>query len=156
MQRKEFGKQEYRDASKLKVGIIVARFNSDITEAMLRGAMTLLKEWKVADKNIYTLSVPGSFELPVGALSLIKKKKPHAVIAIGCVIKGETEHDRYIALAASQGLMRVGVETGVPVSFGVLTVNSLEQAKARSSGSANHGYSAAAAALSTALETRSL
>jgi 6,7-dimethyl-8-ribityllumazine synthase len=95
--------------------------------------------------------VYGSFDLPFGCMKVIKKYKPNAVIALGCIIKGETDHDRYIASAVSKGIIDLTLSSGVPISFGVLTTNTLEQAKARSRGETNHGEKAAVAALEMAL-----
>ena len=152
MRRSEYGKRRPKgDASKLKVGIVVSRFNDDVTDSALEGALEELRLWKVAAKNIRVVRVPGSFEIPYGCLQLIKRWKPDAVIAIGCIIKGETEHDRYIASAVSQGIARLSLDHAVPISFGVLTTNNLKQAYARSRGAGNIGPEAAAAALEMAL-----
>jgi len=151
MLRKEFSTGKPKDASKLRVGIVVARFNSDITGPMLDGARATLKEWKVKEKNVTVEEVPGSFEIPLGAMRLAKTKRYDCLIAIGCVMKGETKHDEYIAHAVAGGLTRVMLDTGVPVSLGVITPNSLEQARIRSRGTTNHGSSAARAALEMAL-----
>jgi 6,7-dimethyl-8-ribityllumazine synthase len=150
MQRKEFN-TEIPDGTKLKVGIVIADFNSDITGALLEGALDTLRVARVSEANITVRHVPGGFELPLGCLRVIKEKKPDAVIALGCVIKGETKHDEYIAQAAAQGIMRVQLDTGIPIAFGVLTPNTLEQAKARAEGKTNHGALAAVAALKMAL-----
>ncbi len=152
MRRDELSKvREARDASALSVGIVVAEFNADITEAMLDGALEALAEWSVADTNIEILRVPGAFELPYGCLKLLEHGKKDALVAIGCVIKGETDHDKYIASVASEGLMKLSLDYKVPVGFGVLTPNTLEQAKARSTGESNAGKVAAFAALTLAL-----
>jgi 6,7-dimethyl-8-ribityllumazine synthase len=156
MQRKNYQKKrDVKDASRLTVGIVVSRFNSDITDKLLAGAKETLAKWRVPEKNIVVLSVPGSFEIPYGCLTLMKQK-PDAVVALGCIIKGETEHDRYIAAATASGIMQVSLAHRVPISFGVITVNNLRQAKARASGQANKGAEAAQAALELAfLNTRS-
>ena len=152
MQRKHYERQvKARDASKLSIGIVVSRFNEDITEGMLTGALKTLAEWKVKRANITVLRVPGSFEIPYGCQKLILKKRPDVVIALGCIIKGETKHDEYIAHAVSYGIMRLSLDYKIPVMFVVLTPNTLEQAKARSSGRSNKGREAALAALETAL-----
>lgn len=151
MLRKEFLAGEAKDASKLRVGVVVARFNSDITESLLSGAKEALAAWKVREKNIRVVHVPGSFEIPLAVMRFAKTKKYDCVVALGCIIKGETKHDEYIAHAVANGLQRVMLDTGVPVSFGVLTPNTLAQAEARSRGETNHGASAARAALEMAL-----
>jgi 6,7-dimethyl-8-ribityllumazine synthase len=148
MQRGEYQKaREAKDGSRLSIGIVVSSFNTDITEPMLEGARATLKEWGVKDENVTVLRVPGSFELPYGCLKLIKEQKPDGIIAIGCVIKGDTEHDRYIATATADGLMRLTLDHFVPISFGVITTNTLEQAQIRSTGKTNKGKEAALAVL---------
>ena len=152
MQRKHYAKEiKARDASDRTISIVVSRFNEDITERMLAGALETLAAWKVRKEHITIVRVPGSFEIPYGCLTLLKKsKKPDAIIALGCIIKGETEHDRYLATAASQGIMRLSIDYRMPIAFGIITTNSLAQAKARSSGPANKGKEAALAALESA------
>ncbi|MCR4328435.1 MAG: 6,7-dimethyl-8-ribityllumazine synthase [Patescibacteria group bacterium] len=148
MRRKEYTKKVYAgDASKLKIGVVVSRFNSDITEGMLEGTLSVLREWRVQEKNIFIVHVPGSFEVPMGCVQLIRAKKLHAVVALGCVIKGETKHDEYIASAVTQGIMNVMLGYNVPIGFGIITTNNLEQARVRSRGTANKGREAALAVL---------
>ncbi len=152
MQTAEFLKKaKPQDASKLKVSIVAAKFHSDITDPMIEGAIAALKEWKVKAKNITVRRVYGSFDLPFAAALAIRKDKPHAVIAMGCIVKGETRHDEYIANAVFKGLADLSIRHVLPVSLGVLTVNDLKQAKARSTGKTNHGEKAAVAALEAAL-----
>ena len=152
MERKEFAKKHRPgDGSRLKVGVAVSRFNGDITEALLEGALETLRTWNVSEKNIHVMHVAGSFELPLAAQRLIQKHKADAVVALGCIVKGETKHDEYIAHAVFHGLARVSLDHAVPVGLGVLTVNTLPQARARSRGKTNHGAYAAAAALDSAL-----
>ena len=110
----------------------------------------ILREWRVSEKNTNVLRVAGSFEIPYGCLNLIQKK-PDAIIALGCLIKGETKHDEYIASAVSHGIMRLSLDYKIPIGFGVITANNITQAKARSSGNANKGAEAAIAALEMAL-----
>jgi 6,7-dimethyl-8-ribityllumazine synthase len=155
MQRKEMTKKvPARDASKLKVGIVVSRFNEDVTASMFDGACVALRAWKVKDVNVHIARVYGSFEIPFACAALIKKHHLDAVVALGCIIKGETRHDEYLAQATSYGLMRVMLDTGVPVGFGVITTNNLKQAHARSRGATNKGSEATFAALEAALSTR--
>lgn len=152
MQRKEYARKvESRDASKLTVGVVVSRFNADITERMLAGALGTLRAWKVKKRNIEIVRVPGSFEIPFGCLKLLKRRKPHAIITIGCIVKGETKHDEYLASAVSHALVSVSLQYNVPISFGVITPNNLAQARARSTGKTNKGDEAAIAALDMAL-----
>lgn len=151
MQRKEYvKKRETGNASHLKVGIVVSKFNEDITGGMLEGALKTLASWQVQQKNITTVYVPGSFEIPLAARTLILKKKVHCVVALGCIIKGETKHDEYIAHAVSHALQRVMLDTSVIIGFGVITPNTLAQAKVRSRGEANKGSEAAQATLEMA------
>jgi 6,7-dimethyl-8-ribityllumazine synthase len=152
MQTNEFLKKtKPQDASKLRVSIVAAKFHSDVTDAMVEGALATLKEWKVKAKNITVRRVYGSFDLPFAAALAIKRDKPNAVIAIGCIVKGETKHDEYIANAVFKGLTDLSIWHKLPVSLGVLTVNDLDQARARSIGKTNHGEKAAIAALEAAL-----
>ena len=131
-----------------QIVVIVSEWNESITSELLNGAVTELKRNSVADKNIVVETVPGCFELPFAANIAIAKRKPDAVICLGCVIKGETPHFYYVCQAATQGILQVGLNTKVPVIFGVLTVNTLEQAKERAGGKyGNKGVEAAASAL---------
>ena len=152
MQRKQLTATHVHNASKVRVGIVVSEFNADITESLLEGSLDTLYEWKVNPKKISVVRVPGAFEIPLMVSRLAKTKQFDALIALGCVIKGETKHDEYIAHSVSEGLMRVMLETNVPVAFGILTPNTLAQAKARSRGKTNHGAFATRAALEMALK----
>lgn len=139
------------DGSSFKFGIVVSRWNADITNALLEGARETLLKAGVAQTNIEVLYVPGSFELPYGARQLMKPGKCDAVICLGCIIQGETKHDEYIAQAVASGIMQLGLMSGVPVIFGVLTTNDTDQAKARAGGAhGNKGAEAAATALEMA------
>ena len=153
MQRAHYAKEKVvHDASHLRVGIVVSSFNADITESMLQGAKETLHAWKVPEDHIDVVRVPGSFELPYGCLTLLKKfQKPHAIITLGCVIKGETDHDQYVARAATDGILSLSLKYHTPISFGVITTNTLEQAVVRSTGDANKGKEAAETALTLAL-----
>ena len=111
-----------------------------------------LKEWKVQDENIMVARVAGSFEAPYGCIALLKKEpKLDALIALGCIIKGETDHDKYLATSVTDALMRISLDYKIPVASGILTVNSLEQAVARTVGDMNRGRESAIAALQSAL-----
>lgn len=154
MQRKQFTKQETKqDASALAIGIAVADFNPDITGSMLEGARSALREWGVKDARVYVRHVYGSFDLTY-ACDLLLRKKTDAVIALGCIIKGETDHDKHIASAVFGGLTTLSIQYGKPVSLGILTTNTLAQARARSRGETNHGTKAAVAAMRAALLER--
>lgn len=139
-------KQNVFDASRLKVGIVVARFNQGITGEILEQALDALHEYKVKDKNIKIISVPGSVEIPFALQKLAKTKKYDCLVALGAVIKGETDHYLYVCKMAQEGVLRVMLDYEIPVGFGVLTVNNLEQAKVR----VEIGAAASAAALELA------
>jgi 6,7-dimethyl-8-ribityllumazine synthase len=129
------------DGRDLSLGIAVSRFNTLITERMLAGAMEALAECGVDEKRCLVVWVPGSFELPYAARRLAESGRFDAVVCIGCVIKGETDHNEYINQQTARGIAEVSESTGVPVIFGVITPNSLEQAIARAGeGTANKGY----------------
>ena len=151
MQRKHYAKKvSLPDGSHLKIGIVVSEFNSDITAPMLDGALKTLEACKVKKTEIRVVHVPGSFEIPFGCLALIKSGKYDAIIALGCIIKGETTHDVYIASAASTGIMNLSLEHKIPIAFGIITTNNLAQAKVRSSGNTNKGCEAAVTAVTMA------
>jgi 6,7-dimethyl-8-ribityllumazine synthase len=133
------------------VGIVVARFNGEITSRLLDGAIAALESAGVERDRIDVVPVPGAFELPLGAMALARTRQYSCVIAIGCVIRGETPHFDYIAGEAASGLQLAALETGIPVSFGVLTCNNREQAEARAGGAqGNKGAEAARSALEMA------
>lgn len=115
-----------------KIAIVVSRFNKSITDRLLEGALAKLRENLVSEDQILVVRVPGAFELPTLAERLAWDEDVAAVICLGCVIKGETPHDEYINGAVSQQLARIGAEYGLPVVFGLLTCNTVEQALARS------------------------
>lgn len=147
MQNAKKGIVKKINGSKLKIGIVVSKFNNNITEPMLKGALDILKENKIKKENIKTIWVPGSFEIPLACQKLAKTKKYNALIAIGCVIKGGTDHYFYIAGETSRGIMDVMLNFGIPIGFGIITTNNLKQAKERSSGKHNKGREAAKAVL---------
>jgi 6,7-dimethyl-8-ribityllumazine synthase len=113
------------------VGIVVSRFNGDITTRLLAHALTALEEQGVARDAVTVVPVPGAFELPLAAMALAKTRQYACVVALGCVIRGETAHFEYVAGEAASGLQLAGLETGIPVAFGVLTCENIEQAEAR-------------------------
>lgn len=123
----------------LKVGIVAARWNDQYTLSLLEGCKEALRTSGVLEENITGLFVPGSYELPMGAKHLLETTDVDVVVAIGCLIKGETMHFEYICDAVSHGLMRLNLDFGKPVILGVLTCLDEEQAKARSIGEGNHG-----------------
>lgn len=138
-------------AAGLKFGIVVSRFNSLVTEALLQGAMDcLVRHGAKADEQL-VVRVPGGWELPLAAKKLVERGGIDGVIALGCVMKGSTPHNEYIINEAAKGLGALGMEAGVPVSFGVLTPNSLEQALERAGlKMGNKGAEAAEAAIEMA------
>jgi 6,7-dimethyl-8-ribityllumazine synthase len=113
------------------VAIVVSRFNGEITNRLLESALAELAEAGVAQEAVLVMPVPGAFELPIAAMALAKTRRYSCVIALGCVIRGETPHFEFVAGEAASGLQLAGIETGVPVSFGVLTCDTAEQAEAR-------------------------
>ena len=135
-------------ASKYRIAIAVSEYNDKITFALRDGAIEALKKYGVKEKNIFVELVPGAYELPLAAKWLFEKKKADAVLALGCVIKGDTDHDIYINSAVSQALMNLSLQTKAPFVFGVITPNNLQQAKDRAGGKhGNKGVECAVAAL---------
>jgi 6,7-dimethyl-8-ribityllumazine synthase len=148
MQRNQKIQKIKINGAELKIGVVVAQFNRDITEAMLKGAIATLKGHGVKEKNIKVIRVPGGVEIPLGCQMLAKTEQFDGLVAIGCVIKGETTHDFYVASFANEGILRVSLDYSIPIGFGVITTNDLEQARARSKGTGNKGIDAARAVLS--------
>ena len=145
------------DAKGLKFALVVSRFNDVICSRLLDGALDGLKRTGAADDDIDIFRVPGSFEIPLMAKKLATKKKWDAVICLGALIRGETPHFEYISEAVAHGIMAAEAATDVPMSFGVLTTNSAEQALERAvPGSANKGWEAAMAAVEMATLRRRL
>ncbi|MBV8072563.1 MAG: 6,7-dimethyl-8-ribityllumazine synthase [Acidobacteriaceae bacterium] len=137
------------DASRLRIGVVVSRFNEFITEQLARGALEVLEKRGCIPENISLIRVPGAWELPIAAQQLA----PHcdAIIALGAVIRGDTPHFEYVAGGAAQGLNRVSLDTGIPISFGVLTTDDMQQAMDRAGGkSGNKGSEAAEVAIELA------
>jgi 6,7-dimethyl-8-ribityllumazine synthase len=119
------------DGGARAVGVVVSRFNGEITNRLLESALAELELAGVAREAVTIVPVPGAFELPLGALALAKTRRVACVIALGCVIRGETPHFDYVAGEAASGLQLAALETGIPVSFGVLTLESADQADGR-------------------------
>ena len=113
------------------VGIVVARFNGELTGELLRRALDELERLGVGREAVTVIPVPGAFELPLAAMALAKTRRYSCIVALGAIIRGETPHFEYVASEAASGLQLAGLETGVPVAFGVLTTENEEQAKAR-------------------------
>jgi 6,7-dimethyl-8-ribityllumazine synthase len=113
------------------VAIVVSRFNGEITNRLLESALSALEEAGVSREAVLVMPVPGAFELPIAAMALAKTRRYSCVVALGCVIRGETPHFDFVAGEAASGLQLAGIETGVPVSLGLLTCDTAEQAEAR-------------------------
>jgi 6,7-dimethyl-8-ribityllumazine synthase len=113
------------------VGIVVSRFNGDVTTRLLESALAALDEAGVTRESITVMPVPGAFELPLAAMALAKTRRFACVVALGCIIRGDTAHFEYVAGEAASGIQLAALETGVPVAFGVLTLESEDQAEAR-------------------------
>jgi 6,7-dimethyl-8-ribityllumazine synthase len=113
------------------VGVVVSRFNGGVTNRMLQLALDTLVEAGVSQDAITVVPVPGAFELPLAAMALAKTRRYACIVALGAVVRGETPHFDYVAQECASGLQLAGIETGVPVSFGVLTVDNVAQAEAR-------------------------
>ena len=136
------------DANGMKIGIVVAEWNSEVTFAMMKGAVQTLMEHGVKESDIILRHVPGSFELTTGTQMMIEYSLVDAVIAIGCVVRGETPHFDYICQGVTAGLTRISIDYEIPVIFGVLTTNNLEQALDRAGGKhGNKGVEAAVTAI---------
>jgi len=131
-------------AEGFKFGIVASRFNHLLVDRLIEGAIDCLIRHGASEDNIYLLRVPGSWELPLAVKELINKKKVDGVIALGVLIRGQTPHFDYIASEAAKGLALVSLETGKPVSFGVITADTLEQAIERAgTKQGNKGWEAA-------------
>ena len=136
------------NGARRSVGIAVARFNGEITQRLLDGALAELQELGVAPEAVEVMPVPGAYELPLGAMALARSRRYSCVLALGCVIRGETPHFDFVSAEAASGVQLACLETGVPVAFGVLTCDTLEQALARAGGErGNKGVEAARSAL---------
>jgi 6,7-dimethyl-8-ribityllumazine synthase len=132
----------------MKVGIVAARFNEIIVNKLLGGAIDGLVRHGVEDKNITAAWVPGAFEIPTIAKKMAESKKYDAIIALGTVIRGQTSHYDYVCNEVSKGVAQISLETGVPVLFGIVTTENIEQAIARAGSKAgNKGYDCALSAI---------
>ena len=126
--------REVPNAQGMRIGIVVSEWNDNITSELAEGAINTLKKFGVADDDIIIRSVPGSFELVFGCAQMIKSGWVDGVIAIGCIIRGDTPHFEYISTGVTQGISALNKDNDVPVVFGVLTTNNLQQAEERSGG----------------------
>ncbi len=146
-----YDKENVPSAESLRIGLVVSEWNTEITEGLFTGAEKALLECGAKATNIVRWNVPGSFELTFGCKKMIEMEKPHAVIAIGSVIRGETKHFDFVCSATAQGIKDLNVLTNVPVIFCVLTDDTMQQAKDRSGGKhGNKGTEAAIAAIKMA------
>lgn len=145
------------DAAGLRVAVVASRYNADVTTALLDGAIGALRDVGVDDGDVTVAWVPGAFELPLVARHLAGSGRVDAVVCVGAVIRGDTAHFEYVAGACADGLLRASLDTGVPVAFGVLTVDTRQQADVRAGpGEANKGREAALGAVEVALLLRTL
>jgi 6,7-dimethyl-8-ribityllumazine synthase len=139
------------DAKGLRFALVASRFNSFITERLLTGAMDALSRAGASMDDIEVIKVPGSWEMPVAAAELARQKRHDGIICLGAVIRGETPHFDYVAGEAAKGLAQISLETGIPVAFGVLTTNTLEQAIDRAGAKGgNKGFESAMTAIEMA------
>ena len=135
----------------IKIGIVVARFNQSITSKLLEGALAALAQHGVADHDVTVASVPGSFEIPLVAKKMADSGRYDAVVCLGAVIRGETDHYEYVAGEAAKGIANASTSSGTPVIFSVLTTNTVEQATNRAGGKqGNSGYNAGVTAIEMA------
>lgn len=139
------------DGSGLKIALVQSRFNDLITGKLAEGALDGLKRHGVDEKNIDQILVPGSFEIPLAAKTAALNGKYNAVIALSAVIRGDTSHNEYIAAEMTKGIAQASLETGVPIIYGTITADNLEQAIERAGGKgSNKGFLAAEVAIETA------
>ncbi len=147
MQRNNKTTSNLINGNKFKIAVIVSKFNADITGKMLKGALETLKKNKVKEGNIQVVWVPGAFEISLACQRLAQKKNYDALIALGCVIRGETDHYYYISSESVRGVMEVMLKFNLPIGLGIITTNNLKQAQARCGKNNNKGSEAAQAVL---------
>jgi len=119
------------NAAGLRIGIIVSRFNNLITEKLLQGAVATLKSHGVAEEEITVVHVPGSFEIPMAAKKVARRGRVDAIVCLGCLIRGETGHYEFLASEVTRGIDEVAIQEGLPVTYGVITADTVEQAMNR-------------------------
>ncbi len=138
-------------AHDLRIGCVVSRFNSFITDRLLAGALNAIRRHGGLDANVHVAYVPGSLELATAARAMARSGQHDALVCLGAVVRGETAHYEHVAQGAASGIARIGPETGVPTIFGVLTCDTMEQAIDRAGGkNGNAGFNAAVAAIEMA------
>ena len=148
MRQTSDGRTPLSGAAGFRFAVVVSRFNEAITTSLRDGARSALSEAGVSSNDVQEFSVPGAYELPQVARAVAETGRFDAIVALGCVIRGETPHFDYICAAVAHGLMAAAGETGVPMTFGVLTTDTAAQAQARAgSGPENKGFEAASAAI---------
>jgi len=136
------------DSSSLRIAIVVSRFNEMVTTRLLHGALDVLKRTGCRDEAIDVVHVPGSFEIPLAARVLAQKNEYQALVCLGAVIKGETDHDRHLGSTVTDAIGRIGLEFGIPIGYGLVTVDTAEQALDRAGlKQGNKGADAALAAI---------
>lgn len=152
----QYDEGEVPSGKEYNIGIVVSKYNEEITSALFEGCKQTLLDHEVEEENIPVLTVPGAYELPQGGRILLSKHRNlDAIICLGCVIKGETSHNEYINYAVANALMQMGLSSGKPCIFGVLTPNTKEQAVQRAGGEhGNKGVEAAITALRMAYLTK--
>ncbi len=141
----------------MRVAIVVSRFNDLVTDLLLEGAKEALRETGIAEDDVPILRVPGAFEIPIAAQRVAESSRVDAVVCLGCLIRGATPHFEYIASACAHGITAAAAATGVPMTFGVLTTNSVDEALERAvPGDGNKGREAALAAVDLVRTLQSL
>lgn len=153
------GRRDATDPHNPRIAIVVSRYNASVTDRLRDGALSQYAQRfpRTTEPGVVLIDAPGAFELPALALGAALTGRFEGVVALGCLIKGETSHDRYIAQAVAQGLVQVTIATGVPVAFGVLTVDTPQQARERAGGKhGNKGQEAMSALLDTIDQLRIL
>jgi 6,7-dimethyl-8-ribityllumazine synthase len=134
-----------------RVALVASRFNTIVVESLITGAIDALRRYGVAEANIDRIHVPGSFEIPLVAQQLGRSGRYAAIICLGCILRGDTDHYEHVAGAAASGIAQAGLQSGIPIIFGVLTCDTLEQALQRAGGKAgNKGFEAAVTAIEMA------
>lgn len=135
----------------LKIGVVVGRFNNLLTTKLLEGTLDCLKRHQVKEKDISVAWVPGSFEIPPVAMKMVESNNYNAVLCLGAVVKGDTPHFDYIAAESAKGIAKIGLDSGIPVIYGMITADTLEQAIERAGTKAgNKGWDAAQAGIEMA------
>ena len=117
-----------QEGRRLRIGIVVSQFNTEVTQQLLSGALAALKEQRVKDRDIEIAKVPGAFEIPLATQRMARSGHFHGIIGLGAVIKGETPHFHYISTSVTTTLGQIALETGIPIGLGVLTTETIQQA----------------------------